>query len=60
MTGFAGIGGCNMVARFTGGLITIMTRCTIARYATVIESRVGERAGVVAILTGIAALDMIG
>ena len=49
-----------MVARFTGGLITIMTRCTIARYATVIESRVGERAGVVAILTGIAALDMIG
>ena len=48
-----------MVARFAGRLITVMARRTVPGDTAVIEGRIGEGVGVVAIVAGITALDMV-
>ena len=49
-----------MVTGFAGGLTAVVAGDTVAGDTAVIKDRIGKRVGVVAILTGITALDMIG
>ena len=60
MAGLTAVGGGDVVTRFTRRIVAVVARNTVTRYTAVIEGRVGERVGVVAILTGIAALYMVG
>ena len=60
MAGFTDVTGADVIGRFAGCIGAVMTTDTVSGDATVIKGRTGEGAGIVAILTGIAALDMIG
>ena len=60
MAGLTTVGGRNMVTGFAGGLTAVVAGDTVAGDTAVIKDRIGKRVGVVAILTGITALDMIG
>ena len=60
MTGLTTVGGGDMVTRFTGRIVAVVARNTVTGHTTVIESGPSKGIGVVAIVTGIAALDMVG
>ena len=59
MAGLTTVGGGDVVTRFTGRIVAVVARNTVARYTAVIESGPRKRIGIVAIVTGIAALDMV-
>ena len=59
MARLAEIAAGNMIARFAGGGSAVMTADTTAGHAAVIEGRVRKTVGVVAVITGITALDMV-
>ena len=60
MTRLTGVGGGDMVTRFTGRIVAVVARNTVTGHTAVIESSSGEGIGIVAIVTGITALDMVG
>ena len=59
MTRLTTVGGGDMVTRFTGRIVAVVAGDTVARYTTVIERGTRKGIGIVAIVTGIAALDMV-
>jgi len=60
MTGLTGIAAGDMVAGLAGGLAAVMTADAVAGDTAVIEGGTGETVGVVAIVTGIGTLWVIG
>jgi len=60
VAGLTGIAAGDMVAWFTGCLAAVVTAHTVAGDAAVIEGGTGEAVGVVAIITGIGTLRVIG
>ncbi len=60
MTRLTTVGGGDVVTRFTGRIVTVMAGDTVAGHTAVIERGTRKRISVVAVVTGIAALDMVG
>ena len=60
MAGLTGVGGGDVVTRFTGRIVAVVARNTITGDTAVIKRGTRKGIGVVAIVTGIAALDVIG
>ena len=60
MTRLTTVGGGDVIARFTGRIVAVMAGNTVAGHTAVIERGTRKGVGVVAIVTGIAALDMVG
>ncbi len=60
MTRLTTVGGGDVVTRFTGRIVTVMAGDTVAGHTAVIERGTRKGIGVVAIVTGIAALNMVG
>ncbi len=60
MAGLTTVGGGDMVTRFTGRIVAVVAGDTVTRYTAVIERGPRKGIGVVAIVTGITALNMIG
>ncbi len=59
MTGLTAVGGGDVIARFAGGIITVVAGDTVSGDTAVIECGTRKGIGVVAIVTGITALDMV-
>ena len=59
MTRLTTVGGGDVIAWFTGGIVTVMAGNTVPGHTAVIERGPSKRIGIVAIVTGIAALDMV-
>ena len=60
MTRLTTVGGGDVIAWFTGRIVAVMAGNTVTGHTAVIESSSGEGIGIVAIVTGITALDMVG
>ena len=56
---FTDVGGVDVGGVFAGGVHAIVARRTVAGYRTVIKLSVVPRVGVVAVLTSIAACDVV-
>jgi len=60
MAGFTEVGAGDVVAWLAGGLTAVMTADAAAGDTAVIKDRISKAVGIVAIVAGITALDMVG